>query len=78
MAMKSIQLNYEKNIAYYDDKLGQQHIREVMMENDFEKMRCEMKNLKYGFSQNIMYRQKDCRCRSAYSLAQARWQHGIV
>ena len=36
MAMKSIQLNYEKNIAYYDDQLGQQHIREVMMENDFE------------------------------------------
>ncbi len=35
-AMKSIQLNYEKNIAYYNDKLGQQHIQEVMMENEFE------------------------------------------
>ncbi len=36
MAMKSIQLNYEKNIAYYNDKLGQQHIQEVMMENQFD------------------------------------------
>lgn len=35
-AMKSIQLNYEKSIAYYNDKLGQQHIQEVMMENEFE------------------------------------------
>lgn len=35
-AMKSIQLTYEKNIAYYDDKLGQQHIQEVMMESQFE------------------------------------------
>lgn len=37
MAMKSIQYSYEHNVATYDSAMSQQHIRELMMENDFDR-----------------------------------------
>lgn len=36
MAMKSIQHSYEHNVATYDSAMSQKHIRELMMENNFE------------------------------------------
>lgn len=36
LALKSIKDNYEGRIAYYDDKMIQKHLRERMLENDFE------------------------------------------
>ena len=35
-AMKSIQYSYERNVATYDGSMSQKHIREMMMENEFE------------------------------------------
>ena len=35
-AMKSIQYSYERNVATYDGAMSQKHIREMMMENEFE------------------------------------------
>lgn len=35
-AMKSIQHSYEHNVATYDSAMSQKHIREMMMENEFE------------------------------------------
>lgn len=35
-AMKSIQHSYERNVATYDGAMSQKHIREMMMENEFE------------------------------------------
>ena len=37
MAMKSIQYSYEHSVATYDSAMSQQHIRELMMENDFDR-----------------------------------------
>ena len=36
LALKSIKDNYEGRIAYYDDEMIQKHLRERMLENDFE------------------------------------------
>lgn len=36
LALKSIKDNYEGKIAYYDDEMIQKHLRERMLENDFE------------------------------------------
>ena len=62
-------INYEKNIAYYDDQLGQQHIREVMMENDFENaLQNEEFEVWFQPKYNVQT-EKIARCRGAYSLA---------
>ena len=37
LAMKSIQDDYEHPFAFYDDEMGRKHIRDRMMENEFEK-----------------------------------------
>ena len=36
LAMKSIQDDYEHPFAFYDDEMGRKHIRDRMMENEFE------------------------------------------
>lgn len=36
LALKSIKDNYEGKIAFYDDEMIQKHLRERMLENDFE------------------------------------------
>lgn len=36
LALKSIKENYESRIAFYDDEMIQKHLRERMLENDFE------------------------------------------
>ena len=36
LAMKSIQDDYEHQVAFYDDEMGRKHIRERKMENAFE------------------------------------------
>lgn len=36
LALKSIKDNYEGRIAYYDDEMIQKHLRERMLENDYE------------------------------------------
>ena len=36
LAMKSVQDNYERRVAFYDEEMSRKHIRERMLENDFE------------------------------------------
>lgn len=36
LAMKSIQDDYEKPFAFYDEEMGRKHIRDRMMENEFD------------------------------------------
>ena len=49
LAMKSIQNDYEHSFAFYDEEMGRKHIRDRMMENEFDEA-MEEKRWLYGIS----------------------------